>query len=148
MVLALNTLSAPRGRARRTRVGRGNASGHGTYSGRGQKGQKARTGGRRGNKRRGLKQFLGQLPKNRGFTSHYPKMRSVNVSVLEKRFTDGDLVTPTTLVQKGIIDSISGGVKILGGGVLKKRLTISAHGFSDSAEQAIRKAGGHTRTIT
>lgn len=119
----------------------------GTYSGRGQKGQKARTGGRRGNKRRGLKQFLAQLPKNRGFNSHHEKMQSINLALIEKTYADGDRVTPASLLEKGLLDSLSGGVKILGSGSLTKRLTVRAHAFSGSAEKAIHAAKGKAETI-
>src|SRR3989344_399564 len=74
------------------RVGRGNASGHGTYSGRGLKGQKARAGGKGGLKRRGLKQLLRNKPKLGGFKSLKPKMAIVDLDQLEKVFTIGEIV--------------------------------------------------------
>ncbi|MFC1687958.1 50S ribosomal protein L15 [Patescibacteria group bacterium] len=130
---------------KRKRIGRGNASGHGTYATRGLKGQRSRSGGRRGLKRRGLKQFLLQLPKKRGFTSHYPNVQSVNIKDLESTFRSGDRVTPEKLLQAGLITSMKNGVKILGHGTLKKKLFVVADAYSQSAESAIKKTGGRTQ---
>lgn len=139
---SLHSLASPRGRKRTRRVGRGHGSGRGTTAGRGTKGQKSRTGGRRQTKRRGLKMFLAQLPKRRGFTASQPKARAVNVEVLEKHFSQGDRVTPESLVQKDIIPSAKGEIRVLGGGTLTKKLYVVADGFSASAQSAILKAGG------
>ncbi len=144
MTLTLHQLSAPRGRKRRRPIGRGNASGHGTYSGRGQKGQKARTGGRRGLKRRGLKQFLQQLPKSRGFKSHFMKPTVINLSVLNAHFSTGDRVTVQKLFEKKLTVTPRVRIKILGSGKLTKKLTVVADHFSQGADSAIIKAGGKT----
>src|SRR3989338_10160525 len=77
---------------KRKRVGRGNASGHGTYSGRGLKGQRARSGGKKGLKLRGLKQLLKNKPKIGGFRSLKPKMAVVNLSDLENNFSAGEII--------------------------------------------------------
>ncbi|MFH1236260.1 MAG: 50S ribosomal protein L15 [Parcubacteria group bacterium] len=141
MVLELHTLSRTFDKKRK-RVGRGNASGHGSYSTRGQKGQRARSGGRRGLKRRGLKQFLHQLPKRRGFTSPYGKLATMNLGQLDQAFQNGDTVTHRLLISKGLIRASSRGVKVLGAGKFSKKLTVIADGFSESARSTITKAGG------
>lgn len=144
MALALHQLHSFT-KKKRKRIGRGNASGHGTYATRGLKGQLSRSGGRRGLKRRGLKQFLLQLPKKRGFKSHYPSFQSVNVKDLESTFNSGDKVTPEKLVHAGLITSTKNGVKILGHGTLKKKLFVVADAYSQSAESAIKKTGGRAQ---
>ncbi|MFA6215015.1 MAG: 50S ribosomal protein L15 [Patescibacteria group bacterium] len=124
------------------RVGRGNASGHGTYSGRGLKGQRSRSGGKGGLKLRGLKQLLRNKPKIGGFRSLRPKMVIVNLADLEKSFSSGELVTPKKLVAKNLIKDYKTGVKVLGEGKLVKKLTIVANSFSETAKKAIMEAGG------
>lgn len=127
---------------RAKRVGRGNASGHGTYSTRGLKGQRSRSGGKKGLKKLALKKQLASKPKLGGFNSLRPKMITVNVAELEKNFNAGELVNPAKLLEKGLIRRIKPGVKILGDGKLTKKLNVFAHDFSESAKQAIIKAGG------
>jgi len=120
-MLSLHTIAASRGtRQKRKIVGRGNASGHGTYSTRGVKGQKARSGVS-GLKRLGMKKQLLQIPKSRGFHSIQPKNQVVSVSALNKHFKSGDLVSPATLLEKKLINSLSAPVKILG----KEKLAVS-----------------------
>jgi len=127
----------------RKRVGRGNASGHGTYSGRGLKGQKARAGG---GVRRGFEG--GQLPmirrmaRKRGFTNAFRiEYEPVNLSRLAS-FPEGSEVTPETLRSAGIIKDRSKPIKVLGDGSLKVALTVRAHKFSATARQKIEAAGG------
>lgn len=134
-------------RKNRKRVGRGNASGHGTYSGRGLKGQRARAGGKSGLKRMGLKSFLQQIPKVRGFKSYHPRMQIVQLRDLDKRFKENELITLKQLFKAGLIKSIVLGVKILGPGKLSKKLIVKANKFSKSAENAIKKAGGKIELI-
>lgn len=141
MSLSLSNLKAA-ARKKRKRVGRGDSSRQGTYSGRGQKGQRARSGGRHGLKRRGLKQFLQQIPKQRGFQSFYPGFLVVNLSDLEKKFKEGELVTVARMRHAGLLKDQGRRVKILGQGTLTKKLNVQAHGFSKSAKDAIIKAGG------
>lgn len=128
------------------RVGRGNASGHGAYSGRGIKGQRARSGGRRHGRKRGLKQMLLQLPKTRGFQSPHDKSSVVNVGQLAS-FPAGAVITPSRLLKQGIIRSATY-VKVLAMGSLKVGLEVHAHAFSATAKAAIEKAGGKTVTLT
>jgi len=129
------------------RIGRGNASGHGTYSTRGLKGQRARSGGRAGLKRLAMKQLLKSKPKIGGFRSLREKMVTVNVSDLEKYFNAGEIVNPVKLFEMGLTGRSKSGVKILGNGELTKKLNVFAHKFSESAKQAIIKAGGSAQTM-
>lgn len=145
MALTLHTIKPFSGSKKKVkRVGRGLGS-TGTYSGRGQKGQKARSGGRKGLKLLGMKRIIMSTPKLRGFKSHYPKMTAVNVGDLEKKFNDGERVTPKTLLEKGLVGKIKAMVKILGEGELKKKLTIVDCAVSASAKEKIEKAGGAIR---
>jgi len=146
MSLSLSNLKAAGGKGRK-RVGRGDGSRQGTYSGRGQKGQRARSGGRHGLKRRGLKQFLQQIPKRRGFQSFYPGFLVINLSDLEKKFKEGELVTVARMRDAGLLKEPGRLVKILGQGKLVKKLNVQAHGFSKSAKDAIMKAGGTAQVI-
>lgn len=142
MSLTLHTIKPfPKSKKRSRRVGRGLGS-RGTYSGRGQKGQRARSGGRKGLKLKGIKKMLLGIPKVRGFKSFYPKMKVVNISDLDKNFKDGDKVTPETLRKVGMIDKIRAGVKILGDGELSKKLEVEGCAVSSRAKEKIEKAGG------
>ncbi len=148
MILSLHTIqSAVHSRRRRKVVGRGNASGHGSYSTRGIKGQKARTGGRHGLKLLALKPLIQQMSKRRGFHSFYPKMVTVNLIDLEKHFSSGDDITVKSLLKKGVIDTMKPCVKILGSGKLTKKFVVKAHAFSVSAIKAIESAGGKAEKI-
>ncbi len=119
-MLSLHTIASAKGRAKKNkRVGRGNASGHGTYSTRGLKGQKSRSGVS-GLKRLGLKKQLLQIPKARGFKSLKPKNQVVSVKALNNNFQDNDIVNPASLMAKKLIASLSQPVKILG----KEKLTV------------------------
>ncbi|RJO59586.1 50S ribosomal protein L15 [Candidatus Parcubacteria bacterium] len=143
----LSNLSPKTGsRRKKIRVGRGNASGHGTFSGRGIKGQRARSGGRKRLARRGLKQMLLQLPKARGFQSLDFKFKALNLEELNKYFQAGEKVDLAAL-QKVKLIKTNDFVKILGQGELKKPLQVWAHAFSKSAEAAITKAGGAANRI-
>ncbi|MFA6042131.1 MAG: 50S ribosomal protein L15 [Patescibacteria group bacterium] len=142
MATTLHTLKPNKGsRKRSVRIGRGNASGHGAYSGRGIKGQRARSGGRKNLARRGLKQMLMQLPKNRGFRSMHAAAAVVNLSLLQSTFPAHTHVTPVLLLRRKLITSTKY-VKILGDGTLKNALDVHAHAFSATAKTAIEKAGG------
>jgi large subunit ribosomal protein L15 len=149
--LNLSNLKPAQARRDRKRVGRGMGSGKGRYSGRGIKGQKARSGSHK--MRAGFEG--GQMPvymrlgKQRGATSKDampigPFRTStipVNVSKLEA-FDDGAEVTPEVLVAAGVIKNTTTDVKILGNGELTKKLTVTAHGFSKSAREKIEAVGG------
>jgi large subunit ribosomal protein L15 len=142
-MLSLNNLKPAKGSAKkRKRIGRGNASGHGTYSTRGLKGQKSRSGVT-GLKRLGMKPMLLNLPKMRGFKSKIPKNQIVNLFDLNKHFKDGAKINPKTLVKAGLILNAAAPVKILGNGELKsKKLEFISVKLSEQAKAKIEKAGG------
>lgn len=127
------------------RLGRGNASGHGTYSGKGQKGQRARSGGKRGLKLFGFRRTLLSTPKMKGMKPR-DKSQVILLSSLEKAFVNGDKVTPTALLEKKLIRATWPSVKILVGGndKLTKKLDIVDCHVSAAAKVLIEKAGGTT----
>ncbi|AQP53842.1 50S ribosomal protein L15 [Vagococcus penaei] len=131
----------------RNRVGRGSSSGNGKTSGRGQKGQKSRSGGKvRLGFEGGQTPLFRRLPK-RGFTNINRKDYAVvNIDVLN-RFEDGAEVTPTTLIEAGIVKDAKAGIKVLGNGELSKKLSVKAAKFSKSAQSAIEAAGGSIEVI-
>ena len=128
-------------------VGRGIGSGVGKTSGRGHKGQKARSGGgARPGFEGGQMPLYRRLPK-RGFTNIFAKKYvAVNVEVLDK-FNDGDEVTAESLLEKGIISKTLDGVKLLGRGEVTKKLTVKVAKVSESAKEKIEKAGGKAEVI-
>ncbi len=130
------------------RVGRGMSSGSGKTSGRGHKGQKARSGTSipawfQG----GQSTLFRRLPK-RGFNNKRfeKKFAVINLSDLE-RFNDGDVITPEVLFEHGIIKKELSGIKVLGNGKLTKKVTVKAHRFSSAAVTKIEKAGGTAEVI-
>lgn len=133
----------------RRRVGRGIGSGLGKTSGKGHKGQKARSGGgvRRGFEG-GQTPLYRRLPK-RGFNNarFAIKYATINLDDLEKFFNNNDVVTPEVLKERGIIKKQLSGVKVLANGNLTKALTVKAQRFSTNAINKIEKAGGKTEVI-
>ncbi|TCP24181.1 LSU ribosomal protein L15P [Scopulibacillus darangshiensis] len=129
------------------RVGRGYGSGLGKTSGRGQKGQKSRSGGGvRPGFEGGQMPLIQRLPK-RGFKNPTRKEYAVvNVETLN-RFEAGTEVTPELLIETRVVRKINDGVKILGNGKLENKLTVKAHKFSASAKEAIESAGGNIEVI-
>ena len=138
---------APGSRKERNRVGRGIGSGNGKTSGRGLKGQNARSGGGvRIGFEGGQTPLFRRLPK-RGFTNiHRKEYAIVNLEALN-RFEDGTEVTPELLLETGVVSKLKAGIKVLGNGELTKKLTVKAHKFSASAKEAIEAAGGTTEVI-
>ncbi len=133
-MLSLHNLNKSRGAGqKKKRVGRGNASGHGTYSTRGLKGQKARAGVS-GLKRLGLRKQLLQIPKWRGFRSPYPKNQVVSVKALNRFFKDGEKVEPASLFAKKLIGDPQGPVKILGKGKLTAQVSFAGVKMSASVK--------------
>lgn len=134
-------------RKERNRVGRGVATGNGKTSGRGHKGQKARSGGGvRPGFEGGQLPLFRRLPK-RGFTNINRKEYAiVNLDQLNK-FEDGTEVTPALLVESGVVKNEKSGIKILGNGSLDKKLTVKAHKFSAPAAEAIDAKGGAHEVI-
>ena len=140
MVMQLHQLKSSKRKKKKT-IGRGGS--HGTYATRGQKGQKARSGGGKGKEFEGTKvPLFRRTPKLRGFKSAREKNNIVNVADLEKKFENGDVVSPRTLLDKGLVRKTKPAVKILGTGELNKKLTVSNCTVSKSAEEKIKKAGG------
>ena len=131
----------------KTRVGRGTGSGCGKTSGRGHKGQKARSGGGvRPGFEGGQMPIYRRLPK-RGFKNVWRKeYAEVNVSTLNV-FDDDMTVDAVALVEMGILKNILDGVRILGNGELTKKLTVRAQGFTKSAIAKIEAAGGAVEVI-
>ncbi|MBI5865571.1 MAG: 50S ribosomal protein L15 [Planctomycetes bacterium] len=132
------------GRPRRKRVGRGESSGHGRTSGRGNKGAGARAGYK--SKRLyegGQKALYSRFPK-RGFNNFNfrTEYTPVNLADLERSFNDGDKVDVDALKALRLVQGCASKVKILGDGELKKKLRVTAHAFSADARSAIEKAGG------
>ncbi|MBA4336293.1 50S ribosomal protein L15 [bacterium] len=139
----LLTLKSNKGaRHRKKCLGRGDGS-NGTYSGRGMKGQNARSGGkRRPGFEGGQTPFIQKMPKLRGFKSLDERVfRIINVKDLDV-FEDGATVDNKSLSEKKLLRSGTKLVKILGNGELKKKLTVIVDAFSKSAEEKITKAGG------
>ncbi len=146
--MKLHELNASLGSHRRKIVGRGPGSGHGKTSGRGEKGQKARSGG-------GVHPWFegGQTPlfkrlPRRGFSNKRfeTKYAIINVSDLN-RFKDGDTVTPELLKESGLVKKELDGIKVLGNGKLEKKLTVKANVFTNSAITKIEEMGGSTEVI-
>lgn len=144
MIISQNTIKPAFGSTKkRKRVGRGNASGHGTYSTRGLKGQKSRSGGKKGLNRMSIKKMLKNIPKNRGFKSGKPKNQVVNISSLNDKFKNGAEINPASLFKAGLIDIMEKPVKIMGKGELKlKDLVFEKVLMSGSAEEQMEKMGG------
>ncbi|WP_156291749.1 50S ribosomal protein L15 [Oceanobacillus salinisoli] len=146
--MKLHELKAAEGtRKNRNRVGRGPSSGNGKTSGRGHKGQKARSGGGvRPGFEGGQMPLFQRLPK-RGFTNINRKEYAiVNLETLN-RFEEGTEVTPELLLEEGVVSKLNAGIKVLGKGAIEKKLTVKAHKFSTSAKEAIEAAGGKTEVI-
>ncbi|KRL56379.1 MAG: 50S ribosomal protein L15 [Furfurilactobacillus sp.] len=144
--MKLNELQPSEGsRKARMRRGRGTSAGNGKTSGRGQKGQKARSKTRVGFEG-GQMPLYRRIPK-RGFTNINRKEYAiVNLASLNS-FDEGADVTPTTLVEAGLVKNEKSGVKVLGNGEVTKKLTVHANKFSNAAVAAIEAAGGKTEVI-
>ncbi len=147
--MKLNSLYPNEGATKtRKRVGRGVGSGTGKTSGKGEKGQNARSGGGvRPGFEGGQLPLFRRLPK-RGFSNAKFKTRYavINLSDLN-RFEDGAVVSPELLKEMGILKNQLDGVKVLGNGKLEKKLVVKAHNFSSVAKEQIEKLGGKAEVI-
>ena len=134
-------------RKSRKRIGRGIGSGFGKTSGKGHKGQNARSGGgTRLGFEGGQTPLFQRLPK-RGFTNINRKDYAVvNLDKLNL-FDEGTEVTPELLLELGVVSKAKSGIKILGNGTLEKKLTVKANKFSAAAKEAIEQAGGQTEVV-
>ncbi len=141
--MQINDLKSSSNKSKRKRLGRGGKLG--TYCGRGVKGQKARSGSGKGPSFQGNRSSFLKLPKKKGFKSIYDKLEVVNLTNLDKKFKDGEIVNPRTLVKKEIFSRVKRGVKILGMGDISKKLVIERCQISKTAEEKIKKAGGEIR---
>ncbi len=148
-MISLSQLKAPNGSTRvKKRVGRGQGSGWGKTAGRGGKGQKARTGNMHFEGFEG-----GQMPLQRrmpkfGFTNFFRRAFSpINIGTLEAHFEAGAVVDAAALKKAGLVKDPKDGIKVLGGGELKKAFTIKANRISETAKLAVEKAGGTVELI-
>jgi large subunit ribosomal protein L15 len=143
-MLKLSNLKPYKGATRRRKVvGRGVGSGHGTYSGKGAKGQKARSGGKIPVGFEGGNMPLHrQIPKRRGFTSRTPKAQLVNLKKLSSKFEAGTTINPKVLFNKGLVKSVQDSIKVLGDGEITKALNFEKILVSAQARAKIEKAGG------
>ena len=132
----------------RKRVGRGRGTGNGKTCGRGHKGQNSRAGAKRLTLSEGGQMPLFRRLPKRGFSNvqFADQYEIVNVSELE-RFDDGAEVGVTQLLEAGLISQAKGKVKILGNGALTKKLTVTVHKFSKSAQEKIAGCGGTASVI-
>jgi large subunit ribosomal protein L15 len=147
--MELNNLKPKKGaRHAKKRVGRGPGSGHGKTSGRGEKGQKSRSGYSRMLGFEGGQMPLHRRLPKRGFTNIFKKDYTVvNLADLE-RFDNGATVDEAALRQSGLVKGRTHGIKVLGTGDLTKKLTIHAARFSKTAKDKIEAAGGSCQEIS
>ena len=147
--MKLNELRPAEGSTRESfRVGRGPGSGNGKTAGKGHKGQNARSGG-------GVRPGFegGQLPlyrkhPKRGFNNKFATVyATVNVSTLEQKFQNGDIVNLEALLARKIVRKACDGLKVLGDGELTKKLTVQAAVFSAAAKEKIAAAGGQAEEV-
>ncbi len=132
---------------KRKRIGRGDASGWGTTAGRGNKGEKSRSGGAKAQYfEGGQTPIIRRLPK-RGFTNIFRvEYEVVNVGRLNEICNDGDVVDVVYLIEKGVVKR-GKPVKVLGDGELNKNITVKVHALSKSAKEKIEKAGGSIEVL-
>ncbi|MBA7484778.1 50S ribosomal protein L15 [subsurface metagenome] len=140
---------APGSRRDAKRVGRGDGSGHGTYSGRGCKGQKSRSGYRiRPGFEGGQLPLIKRLPRKRGFVNIFRTEYSIVKLGTLNMFESGSEVTPEILVATGVIKSLQRPVKILADGELNHPLVVRANKFSAAAKAKIEAAGGKAEEVS
>jgi len=146
--MKLHEISAPAGaRKKSKRVGRGPGSGLGKTSGRGNKGQNARSGGGRTVGFEGGQMPLKRRLPKRGFTNKFKKTFAlINVQDFE-RFEEHTVIDPAVMLEAGLIKKVYDGVKVLGKGTLTKSFTVRTHRISGQAKEKIEKAGGTTEII-
>ena len=144
----LSNLRPPKGAKHpKKRVGRGHGSGNGKTAGRGEKGQKSRTGFSRMRGFEGGQMPLHRRLPKRGFTNIFKKVCAVvNLSDLES-FDNGATIDEAALRQAGLVKGRNDGIKVLGNGKLSKKLTVQATKFSETARKQIEAAGGTCQEI-
>ena len=130
------------------RIGRGHGSGWGKTSGKGHKGQKARSGGSIRPGFEGGQMPLQRRGPKRGFNNIFrKKIVALNVNQLDSKFDNGAVVDAEALKNAGLVKNSFDGIKILGNGELTKSLTVKVDAFSESAKKAIEEAGGKAEVI-
>ncbi|MBQ3068129.1 MAG: 50S ribosomal protein L15 [Oscillospiraceae bacterium] len=134
---------APNSNKKAYRKGRGAGSGNGKTSGKGHKGQNARSGGGvRPGFEGGQMPLYRRLPK-RGFTNVFStKYAVINIRDLEKRFEDNATIDTQAIINSGLVKKVLAGIKLLGNGELSKKFNVTVAAFSKSAKEKIEKAGG------
>ena len=143
MTYTLHTIRPARGSRRsKRRIGRGNASGMGTYATRGLKGQRARTGGRSGLRHKGMKRIIEALPKIGGFVSKRKKPRAVSLERVAERFPNGARITLQALSLNGLIAPHERAAKVIGNNTRAKQLHFVGISASEAARRAVRASGG------
>jgi len=151
MGTTLHTLKPNAGaNKRKKRIGRGIGSGHGQTAGKGVKGQKARTGhhGAIRGFEGGQMPMQRRMPK-RGFKNFFRvEAFAINVSLLASRFDAGSVVDIEAMKKAGIVPKTAPKVKVLGEGVVDKKLTVKAHAFSETAKAKLEQAGGSAETVS
>ncbi len=145
--MRLSELSPGKGSKKVKRVGRGPGSGHGKTSCKGHKGQKARSGGTKCPGFEGGQTPLQRRLPKRGFNNIFRKeFAIINLRDIE-RIADTSIISPETLIEMGLIRDIKDGLKVLGDGDIKRKITMRAHAFSAAAKEKIAKAGGTAEVI-
>ena len=138
---------APGATHRDKRKGRGHGTGNGKTAGRGHKGQKSRSGGGTRIGFEGGQMPLARRVPKRGFNNIFAKpLEAINVAALN-RFPDKSTVSAEELLEAGVLSKCEYGVKVLGNGELKKKLTVRAKAFSESAKLKIEEAGGKAEVV-
>ena len=145
----LSNLKPPKGAKRsKKRIGRGDGSGTGVTAGRGNKGQKSRSGYKRKRGFEGGQMPLHRRVPKRGFHNPFRvEYAIVNLDTLVARFDEGTEVTPELLRERGVVRRTGSRIKILARGEIDKKLTVKAHRFSAKASEAITSAGGQFEVL-
>ena len=146
--MQIHDLSSPKGAIREgKRKGRGHGTGNGKTAGRGHKGQNSRSGGGTRIGFEGGQMPLARRVPKRGFNNIFARpLTSINVAALN-RFSDSDTVGVEELLKSGVVSKCEHGIKVLGNGVLTRKLTVKAASFSESAKQKIEAAGGKAEVV-
>ena len=149
MSMQQNTIKSNQPRKNRKRVGRGDGSGNGSYSGRGMKGQKSRSGGGvRPGFEGGQLPMIKRLPSLRGFTNVFKKQfNAVNLDRILEKFPEGGDIETKDLVGARVIRDNGHPTKILGRGEVTVALSITANKFTKSAKEKIEAAGGSAKVL-
>jgi len=146
MSLHVHTIKPARGSKRKSKIiGRGNASGHGTFSTHGGKGQTARSGGSRGLQLKSFKFLMQSTKKLRGFKSLEVKPAEVYLSDLAKKFQDGETVNLNSLKEKNIINDTAKSAKVISTGKIDKKLVLEGIFCTAKAKEKILAASGEVK---